>query len=161
MLNKQGVLDYLTAQGVPYQLAEHQPVFTIDEMLAAGLPFPDTVAKNLFVRDDKKRNYYLITVREEKRVDLKEFQARFGTRKLSFGSEEDLMKYLGLKKGSVSPFGLLNDETHSVQFYLDEDFLAGDLGIHPNDNTATVWLSATALLRLLQEIGCSCQVFSL
>lgn len=110
-------------------------------------------AKNIFVRDAKKQNYYLITIRHDKRVDLKEFQHRHGTTRLSFASPEDLMARLHLTPGSVTPLGLLNDPDRSVQFYLDRDFEGGRIGVHPNDNTATVWLSTRDLLDLLREHG--------
>ena len=151
MITGRELLRLLDDRRIPYEITEHAPVFTIEEMLAAGLPYPEIVAKNLFVRDKKKRGYYLITVREDRRVDLKEFQARFGTRKLSFASEEDLMKLLGLKKGSVTPFGLLNDGERRTRFFLDADL--DRLGIHPMENTATVWIAAEDLVRLLGEYG--------
>lgn len=143
----------LDSRGIKYELCEHDPVYTIEEMLKAALPYPDTVAKNLFVRDDKKRNYYLITVKEDRRVDLREFQAQFQTRKLSFASENDLMDILKLIKGAVTPFGLLNDEERRVHFFIDRAFLPGTIGIHPLENTATVWLRCADLLELIREHG--------
>ena len=107
------------------------------------------------MRDDKKRNYYLITVRGDKRVDLKEFRHKYGTRALSFASENDLMQVLGLIPGAVTPLGLLNDAERKVQLYLDAAFFAepGLIGVHPNDNTATVWLRADDLAALIREHG--------
>ena len=42
-----------------------------------------------------------------------------------------------------------------VIFYIDEAFKSGYglIGIHPNDNTATVWLKAEDLIRIVQEHG--------
>jgi len=65
--------------------------------------------KNLFVHDDKKRAYYLITVKGDKRADLKEFRKNNNTRPLSFASENDLMEVMQLIPGAVTPFGILND----------------------------------------------------
>ena len=67
-----------------------RPLCIIGEILTLGLPHTETITKNLFVHDDKKQSYYLITVKEEKRADLKEFKAWFGMRRLSFASEEAL-----------------------------------------------------------------------
>ena len=94
-----------------------------------------------------------ITFRCSKRVDLKEFQRRHGTRRLSFASPEELLRLLDLTPGSVTPLGLLNDRDHAVRFCLDRDFDGGRIGVHPNDNTATVWLSVRALLALLRDRG--------
>lgn len=159
-MNKQEVLNLLDAKGIPYDLTEHAPVFTIGEMMAEDLPHPEAVAKNLFVRDGSHRSYYLLSVQEEKRVDLKAFSKVHGTRRLCFASEEDLLSILGLTRGSVTPFGLLNDTVHQVFFYLDKDLAEGVIGIHPNDNTATVWLNASDLLELLASFGCRYELAS-
>ncbi|MBQ6621467.1 MAG: prolyl-tRNA synthetase associated domain-containing protein [Mogibacterium sp.] len=158
-MNKQELYAYLQEKGVEYEVTEHKPVYTIEEMIEIDLPYPEIIAKNLFVRDDKKRNYYLITVNEERRVNLKEFQAQFGTRKLSFGSENDLMDLLKLTRGGVSPFGLLNDEECKVQFYLGEELAKGRMGIHPMENTATVWIKGEDLLKLVREHGTEVTIF--
>ena len=154
-MNKQEVLSLLDERGVSYELTEHKAVYNMAELAEVVLPYPEADAKNLFVRDDKKRGYYLITVRGDKRVDLKAFRQQNGTRPLSFASAEDLMARLGLIPGAVSPFGLLNDAERSVIFCLDREFLdtSGRIGVHPNDNTATVWLAAADLLSLIQEHG--------
>lgn len=70
-MNKQEVYDFLTSRGIEYEVTEHGAVFNMEEMSHVELPHPEADAKNLFVRDDKKRNYYLITVRGDKRIDLK------------------------------------------------------------------------------------------
>ena len=117
--------------------------------------YPEYEAKNLFVRDDKKQNYYLISVKGDKKVDLKEFKKKYGTRTLTFASNEDLMEYLKLTPGSVTPLGLLNDDRKIVHFYLDKEFLNDKaiIGIHPNDNTATIWMAVHDLIRIIEEQG--------
>lgn len=152
-MTKQETYDYLRAHGVDFEITEHPAVFNMEECAAVDMPYPEDDAKNLLVRDDKKRSYYLITVRCGKRVDLKEFQRRHGTRRLSFASTEELLRLLDLTPGSVTPLGLLNDRDHAVRFCLDRDFDGGRIGVHPNDNTATVWLSVRALLALLRDRG--------
>ena len=111
----------------------------MEELSQVEVPYPEADAKNLFVRDDKKRNYYLITVQGDKRVNLKEFRRNNGTRPLSFASEEELKERMDLLPGAVTPLGILNDEARSVQFFLDKAFLGkpGLVGVHPNENTAT------------------------
>ena len=64
-----------------------------------------------------------------------------------------VLRLLDLTPGSVTPLGLLNDRAHAVRFCLDRDFDGGRIGVHPNDNTATVWLSVRALLALLRDRG--------
>ncbi len=152
-MNKNEVYECLSQHNIPFEITEHEAVFSMGELTSVPLPYPEWDAKNLFVRDDKKRNYYLITVRGEKRVDLKEFQKAQGTRRLSFASADDLLAILELTPGSVAPFGLLSDKECRVHFYLDEEFKGNKIGIHPNDNTATVWLAADDLMKLITEHG--------
>ena len=160
-MNKEEIYAWLTEQDVTYEVTEHQAVFNMEELKAVPLHYPEWDAKNLFVRDDKKRNYYLLTVKGEKKVDLKSFRKENGLRALSFASADDLQAYLGLTPGAVTPLGLLHDEEHAVHFYLDEDFLGHKIGVHPNDNTATVWLAAGDLVRLLQEFGTAVHIVSI
>lgn len=127
----------------------------MDEISEIEIPYPNYDAKNLFVRDDKKRNYYLITVKGNKRVDLKEFRKTYATRPLSFASEDDLISIMNLIPDAVTPLGLLNDKDSKVIFYLDKDFLNGKqiIGVHPNDNTATLWLKVDDLINIIREHG--------
>ena len=152
-MGKDEIYAYLTAKGISYEVTNHDAVFNMEVLGAVELPYPKWDAKNLFVRDDKKRNYYLISVKGDKRVDLKAFRKRQGLRPLSFASADDLLAILGLTPGAVTPLGLLNDKAGKVYFYLDVDFKGHLIGVHPNDNTATVWLLADDLMKLLREEG--------
>ena len=152
-MNKAELYAFLKEKNIAYSLVDHKPVYTMEEMEAAGIPHPENIPKNLFLRDDKKRNYYLVTIKGERKIDLKNFQKTYGTRRLSFASEEDLMSILHLQKGSVTPFGLLNDEEKKVTFYLDQALASETIGIHPLENTATLWVKAEDLIFLIQSHG--------
>ncbi len=154
-MNKEDIRQFLEKSNIKFEWVGHKAVYNMQEMAEVELPHPEAEAKNFFVRDDKKQNYYLLTVRGDKHVDLKEFREKYGTRRLSFASDEDLMAILKLIPGAVTPLGLLNDEARKVIFYLDESFLtAVDLiGIHPNDNTATVYLKPADLVKIIEDHG--------
>ena len=65
------------------------------------------------------------------------------------------MEIMKLKPGSVSPLGILNDDNFKVTFYIDRDFLKDKkiIGVHPNENTATLWLKVDDLLKIIREHG--------
>ena len=125
MYYKQEIYDFLKENRIWYEITEHEAVFNMEELDAVELPYPDADAKNLFVRDDKRRFYYLITVKGDKRVDLKDFRKTYGTKPLTFVKPDELADILGLIPGAVSPFGLLNDSEKKVVFYIDEAFKEG------------------------------------
>ena len=154
-MNKEEVYEFIKNRGIWYEITEHKAVYSMEDLRNVDIPHPEADAKNLFVRDNKKRNYYLITVAGEKKVDLKAFKERFNTKTLSFASSDDLYDKLKLLHGSVSPLGLLNDNEKKIIYYLDKEFLEKDhlIGVHPNSNTATLWLKATDLIDLIKEHG--------
>lgn len=152
-MDKQQTLEFLKQKGISFELIEHEAVNTVEQAHRLCLPHKEAHAKNLFLRDEKKKKYYLLTLKEERQIDLKEFRKEYGTRPLSFASAEDLMKILRLLPGSVTPLGLINDEQHIVHFFLDRDFLGGLVAAHPMENTATVFLKAEDLVALIRKNG--------
>ena len=147
------VFEALEALGVPYEVWEHPAVYTIEEMDALHLPDPSVVVKNLFLRDAKGKQHFLVVLQKDKQADLRALGEHLGV-KLSFASEERLMKYLGLEKGAVTPFGILNDTERAVEVLLDADLECMPLiGVHPNENTATVVLKPADLGRIIERHG--------
>ena len=154
-LTKADIYALLDERKIQYEAVEHPPVFTVEEAQArAKLPFAEHEAKNLFLRDPKHRNYYLVTVPDNKTVDLKALQERLGSKRLSFASPADLAEKIGIYPGAVTPFAALNDETRTVQVALDADFDRwGWIGCHPCSNTASVYLRTSDLVKLITEHG--------
>lgn len=154
MDKRQIVIDTLQKLGISYELVDHPAVFTIDEMDTLALPHSEAVAKNLFLRDAKGKRHFLVVIDKDKSADLKQLRQEIGCTALSFASEERLNRYLGLTKGEVTPFGALNDTARAVEVFFDRDLTQRQLiGVHPNDNTATVFLSLDDLCRMLAAHG--------
>lgn len=152
-MKREEILNLLEETGISFDLTEHPAVFTMEEMHRLRLPKENSVARNLFLRDDKKRNYFLVVMHPDHETDLKTLRKIIGSRPLSFASEEDLMKYLKLEKGAVTPLGALNDMEHKVSVRIDDAFRGEEIGIHPDSNTATVWLPCDQLKELLGKHG--------
>lgn len=153
-MNKQEIYNYLNSKNIKYEIINHIPVYNMFDLEKVNLPNKEYDAKNLFIRDDKKINYYLITIKGNKKINLKEFRKVNNTRPLTFASDLDLLNILNLKPGSVTPLGLLNDEKIQVKFYLDDEFdLDSYIYVHPNDNTVTISLKVLDLINIIKEHG--------
>lgn len=162
-MNKQEIYDLLNRSDVSFEIVEHKAVYNMAQLSEIEMPCPEAEAKNLFVRDDKKQRYILITVKGEKRVDLKAFRRAHQMRPLSFATAEELMDKLDLIPGAVTPLGALNDRKGAVQVFIDKELLEkpGLIAVHPNDNTATVLLKTEDLIRVLRENGHAVEITEL
>ena len=154
MDRKETTLALLQKENIPYRMVEHPPANDMEDIAAFGVSQHGHVAKNLFLRDSAKgKNHYLVTVRGDKQVDLARLREIVGQR-LSFASEQRLEKFLNLKKGEVTPLAVLYDTENAVQVFLDKDLAdCGEVGVHPCDNTATVFLSFDDLRSFVEKQG--------
>ena len=151
---KQNVYDFLNNQNIKYEVTDHAPVFTMEEMQTEGIDKLGTICKNLFIRDQKGKKHFLVTADDATRINLKELGTKLEAGKVSFASAERLEKYLGVTTGCVSPLGVLNDAEHAVTVVLDKKLVGLDrLGVHPNDNTSTLFLSFNDLVTAIEAIG--------
>jgi Ala-tRNA(Pro) deacylase len=136
--------------GIRTQTVTHAPVFTVEESKALRGHIEGCHTKNLFLRN-KKGAMWLVVCLENRRVDLKELAARLGAGRLSFGSADRLMKYLGVIPGGVTPFAIMNDKGKQVRVALDREMLEIEpLNFHPLDNGMTTSIGATDLIRFLE-----------
>lgn len=147
------LLARLAELGIASKTVDHEPVFTVEEAKALRGALTGGHIKNLFLRN-KKEEMWLVVVEEDKRVDLKALGERLGAGKLSFGSPDRLMTYLGVLPGAVTPFSIINDKGGKVTLVLDEDLLGFDpVNCHPLVNNKTTALSPQDLVRFLEAEG--------
>ena len=149
----QDIIDFLNEQNIPFEFYQHAPAYSIDDLEALAIPHKEDIVKNLFLRDDKKRNYYLVTLPGHKKIDLKELSEKIPSRRLSFASEELLYEKLLLKKGNVTPLGVLNNKEKNVIVVFDKNLQGKTIGVHPMDNSKTVFLCFEALVELIKNNG--------
>lgn len=148
------VLELLNNKNIKYNLIEHEEVHTIEDMNKLGLLDKGYVCKNLFLRNANGKIHYLVSCSHEKDINMKELATKIGSTRLSFGSDERLSKYLGLKQGYVSPFGVINNSDQSVIFVFDKDLKnMKNVGFHPNTNKATVFLDFNDVVKIIEEHG--------
>ena len=93
-MDRNDILSLLKDRGIYYEITLHEAVFDMAGSALLDLPHPRCVAKNLFVHDEGRRNWYLLCIKGDKRVDLKAFRRQEGTRALSFASAMELYGHL-------------------------------------------------------------------
>jgi Ala-tRNA(Pro) deacylase len=148
------VYEALGSLGISYIKHEHPAVATVEEALVHWKGIGGAHCKNLFVRNKPGKRHYLVVAEHLKPVDLKALAKRLEDSRLSFASDERMMRYLGLHPGEVSPFGLLADKDHEVIVILDSDLAAAGLvNFHPNVNTATLTIAYPDLRKFLAWRG--------
>ena len=152
------LLHFLEAQGIAYQRLEHPPVYTCEQAALYRPTLPGVSTKNLFLRDEKRR-FYLVVTACEKRLDLKQLSRLISAPKLNLGSPEKLLELLGVTPGAVTTLGLINDMQHAVALWVDADIWQGEnFWCHPLVNTATLIIARADLLRFFELTGHTPQV---
>lgn len=158
------VLNFLQENEIKFSYYLHPEGKTIEEAKRWWKDDGSVHCKNLFFRNHKGNKHYLVCFHCDYELDIHDLEQRLKARlisqglpscgKLSFASPERMMKYLGLEPGSVSPFGLINDEEHHVYLFLDEKLQEAEtLSFHPNDCRGTVVISRGEFERYLEIIG--------
>jgi len=126
------------------------------------------------LRNKDKSRYYLFTLPIDKRADLLALQKALGETRLSFGDAEALWELLRIRPGSVSLLNIIGacdaacgsplqasedaaDVTgaaRALKFLIDsETLLEPRIGVHPNDNAATIMFGPGRLPELFRYYG--------
>lgn len=154
MLGQQQVYDRLKALNIEFAYTEHPEAPTIEIGRQYWADLPGTHCKNLFFRNHKGNRHYLVIFQCDQNLAIHDLEHMLHQGKLSFASEHRMEKYLGLRPGSVSPFGLVNDEEHHVYVFLDENLKSySHLSFHPNDNRASLNIKLDDFIRYMDASG--------
>lgn len=148
------VYDVLEQLSIPYDYYAHPAVPTVEEASKYWKDISARHCKNLFFRNHKGNRHYLVIAECSRTLEIRLLEGKLKQGKLTFASEARMEKYLGLKPGSVSPFGLLNDVDHHVHVFLDTTLKSSNkISFHPNDNTASLVIPYTGFLKYLEYVG--------
>jgi Ala-tRNA(Pro) deacylase len=153
LFDRDRLLAWMAAEGVDQTTVDHPAVFRVEEGQALKAAMPGAHTKNLFLKD-KKARLWLISARQDTVIDLKRADRWIGSARLSFGNEILLWETLGVRPGSVTALGLINDVDRRVTFVLDKALWDADVvNFHPLTNTATTALGQDEFRRFLKLIG--------
>ena len=153
---RESILTALRELSIEIRLCEHRAVYTMDDVkdMCPKWDENEIIAKNLFLKEHNEEKYYLIVVGNDKHADIKSVRRYLGTKPLSFATAEQRESVLGVTSGAVSPLGILFDKQKLVSVIVDEDLRDGRLfGVHPCENTSTVYLTYDELERVAAYCG--------
>ncbi len=156
------ILKFLDQNNLSYSKVEHPPVFTCEqaERLVPKQLGADT--KNLFLRDGKGKQHFLLVVSSSKGVDLKALADLISVKGLGLASAERLKTYLGVEPGSVSLLALINDKEGAVHLLVDQDLWNAEaLLCHPLVNTATLSINKESIKKFLEMTNHAPQILAI
>ncbi|MBO4231912.1 MAG: prolyl-tRNA synthetase associated domain-containing protein [Bacteroidales bacterium] len=146
--------ELLDTLGIKYEYIEHPAAPTIEIAKQYWAGHDAQHCKNLFFRNHKGNRHYLVILNCDMQMDIHAIEKQLHQGKLSFASEERLMRNLGVRPGSVTPFGLINDKDHAVNVFLDKTLQKAEkLSFHPCENTASLIISQQDFIRFLDHCG--------
>ena len=135
---------------IPFEYLEHPAAPTIEIAKQFWKGYDAKHCKNLFFRNHKGNRHYLVILDCDCDMDIHGIEKQLHQGKLSFASEQRMMKYLGVTPGSVTPFGLMNDSENHVHVFIDKNLQnAQRLSFHPCINTASLIISKDDFIRFL------------
>lgn len=135
------IYDTLDILKIPFERLEHEAAATIEQCKKIDEELEIKICKNLFLCNRQKTEFVLLVMDGDKRFVTKDFSKKINSSRLSFASEDDLMKYLNVKPGSASILCLIFDKENKVRVYIDKSVAEQEyMGCHPCDNTASLKL---------------------
>ncbi|MFH1161403.1 MAG: prolyl-tRNA synthetase associated domain-containing protein [bacterium] len=124
---------------IPFDYYEHPPVATIEEAKKYWKDIEAGHCKNLFFRNHKGDRHYMVIIEHTHDLSIRDLEQRLKQGKLTFASDQRMMKYLSVTPGSVSPFGLIHDTSHHIHLFIDNNLRNYDrISFHPCINTASL-----------------------
>ena len=149
------VYDLLERLGVPFERVDHDAVGTIEGCAEIEKLLDIEICKNLFLRNSKGDQYYLLLLPGGKHLVTKDLAKKIGSTRLSFGTPEKMEEYLDITPGSVSVLGLMNDHGNNIQFLVDNDIKKWEyFGCHPCINTSSLKIKTADLFsKILPAVG--------
>ena len=141
--------DLLDRLGIDFWRVDHDAARIMEDCAAAdALLGEDTaICKNLFLRNSKGDQYFLLMLPGDKKFKTKEVARQIGSTRLSFGDEGQMAEFLDILPGSVSVMGLMNDAENRVQLLIDRPVIESEtFGCHPCVNTSSLRMKTKDVL---------------
>lgn len=158
----QQVAKKLQELGITYDVVEHPPAFTTEQADSYIEGLEGVRTKSMFLTNKKKTQYYLLIMDDQRPLDMDDFREQVGANRIRMASAESLAEKMQLPPGTVSPFGLLNNDEKDILVYFDKDIVSEEImTFHPNTNEKTIFIKTQDLFRFLESISFNYEILTL
>ena len=156
-ISSDAILSLLDDWKISYTRTDHQPLRTVEDSKKVQNQFLSSEnggghIKNLYLRDNKKRNILLVT-EQDQQIDLKNIHLNLAVGRLSFGSPERLMENLGVRPGAVTPLSMITGVQMEVRLFIDSNLKnCKQIYVHPLVNDRTLGMTVEGLQKFFYKI---------
>ena len=97
--------NFLTEKSIPFEVLEHEPVYTSEQAAEVRGVSLSSGAKALICKING--GYVLFVIPGDRRLATKHVRKELGFKKFRFANEDELLELSGLTPGAIPPFGSL------------------------------------------------------
>ena len=138
-----------------YHRVDHEHAPSIEACHEVEKVLGALICKNLLLTNRQQTEVYLLMMPGEKPFKTKILAKQIGSTRLSFATEEQMERLLGVTPGSVSVLALMNDKEKAVKLVMDEDLLKDEyIGVHPCLNSSTLRLKTEDVVNSIVPATC-------
>ena len=143
------IYNVLKELNIEYNEISHKAIATIEEAKLIEHNLEGIGTKTLFLKD-KKKNFYLLVLEENKKANLKELESFLQTKNLKFANPDNIKEILEIEPGAITPLAIINDHNNKTKVILDKDLNNSKILVHPDTNTKTMSLNYIDLIKLIE-----------
>jgi len=143
-----------------HSILSHPAVIKADEHLQVLAPYLESkpafsgiLAKNLFIKDTKTKQLYLLTINHKTNADWKVIAKLLGAKEIRQADAAVMTEKIGVTPGSVSPLAIINDKKNEVILVMEKALTESNqpILVHPLINTATIALNYSDIEKFAQS----------
>lgn len=139
---EKSVYAFLAENNLFYRHARHRRISAISDCALAETLLGGCMPKNLLLTPRNESAYYLLVMHPKSVFRTSHVSRQAQSSRLSFASEDALLRLFHTHSGAVSPFGFLFDKDKRVQLLIDKKLMdEKHLIFHPLENTASLMVS--------------------
>ncbi len=139
----------LNKLNIQFTGVDHKEAMTIQDLGDTESLLGVSIAKNLFLCNSSKKDFYLLVMPGDKKFLTKDLSKQIGSSRLSFADGSYMEEYINITPGSLSIMGLMFDKEHKVKLVIDKDVLKNEyFGCHPCVNTTSLKIKTSDIMNI-------------